>query len=349
MSCSPSDRRRRSCGVAAVAAGAIAFAAHANPVEVFYESPSLDRWMYPFNPSPGTRGESSVFGSTGDPRFDDRDAQMIVGFDTSADIPPALGTDSYDVVSARLTIEVSQDLLFVYDDTQDSYRAFLDPEDPDYEPDTDPGQPLELFGLGFRFGFDTLTFEETTPYTFGDPIGQGIRTAFAADVDEFGAPFDVSLSVQERFDPQPWAVGTITGLAPGSQVPIASQVVFDIDVSHPGAARYLRTALDLGMIDLCVTSFWLVEEMGTEFPAFYTKENPLVTIGLAMPARLELKVELLCPADIDGGGSVDFGDVLAVLASWGPCEGDCPADVDGNGEVGFSDILRILQAWGDCP
>ncbi len=28
-----------------------------------------------------------------------------------------------------------------------------------------------------------------------------------------------------------------------------------------------------------------------------------------------------CPADLDESGAVDFGDILAVLAAWGPCEG----------------------------
>ena len=27
-----------------------------------------------------------------------------------------------------------------------------------------------------------------------------------------------------------------------------------------------------------------------------------------------------CPADIDGNGVVDVGDILLVLESWGPCE-----------------------------
>lgn len=352
MSCSMSDRRGRSINAAALAAGVAAVitaSTHAGTVSVSYDEPSLDRWMYPFNPTPGTRGECSVFGTTGDDRFDDRDGQMIVAFDTSADVPPARGTNAYDLVSARLTIEVSQDLLFVYDDSQDSYRAFLDPADPDYVADADPGQPLEMFGLGFRLGLDALTFEEDTPYTFGPPIGQRIRTAFGADVDELGAPFDVSLNVVDRFDPQPWAVGTMPTLTPGDAVPVGTEVVFDLDLSHPGADLYLREALDLGVMQLCVTSLTLVEEQGAEFPSFYTKENSLVALGLASAARLELEVELLCPADVDGDGAAGFGDILAVLAAWGPCEGDCLADVDGDGMVGFSDVLTILSTWGACP
>ena len=53
-----------------------------------------------------------------------------------------------------------------------------------------------------------------------------------------------------------------------------------------------------------------------------------------------------CTADLDGSGSVDFGDILAVLAAWGN-EGGAE-DLDGSGVVGFGDILVVLGAWGPC-
>ncbi len=52
-----------------------------------------------------------------------------------------------------------------------------------------------------------------------------------------------------------------------------------------------------------------------------------------------------CPADLDGNGAVDFGDILAILSAWGNKGG--PEDLDGNGAVDFEDILRILDAWGN--
>lgn len=55
-----------------------------------------------------------------------------------------------------------------------------------------------------------------------------------------------------------------------------------------------------------------------------------------------------CPADFDGDGSVGASDLLALLASWGPCK-DCPADFDSNGTVGISDLLALLANWGPCP
>jgi hypothetical protein len=54
-----------------------------------------------------------------------------------------------------------------------------------------------------------------------------------------------------------------------------------------------------------------------------------------------------CPADLDGSGTVDVFDLLALLGAWGPCAG-CPADLDGSGSVDVFDLLALLGAWGDC-
>jgi hypothetical protein len=59
-----------------------------------------------------------------------------------------------------------------------------------------------------------------------------------------------------------------------------------------------------------------------------------------------------CAADIDRDGAVGFGDLLAVLAAWGPYEPCPPAiaeDIDHDCEVAFGDLLALLAAWGPCP
>ncbi|MCP4759452.1 MAG: CehA/McbA family metallohydrolase [Planctomycetes bacterium] len=48
--------------------------------------------------------------------------------------------------------------------------------------------------------------------------------------------------------------------------------------------------------------------------------------------------------DVDGDGEVGVNDLLAMLASWGVCEG-CPADSDGSGVVDVNDILTLLANW----
>ena len=56
---------------------------------------------------------------------------------------------------------------------------------------------------------------------------------------------------------------------------------------------------------------------------------------------------LPCAADLDGDDEVGFGDILVLLAQWGPCSG-CSADLDGDDAVGFQDLVSLLAAWGPC-
>ncbi|MHC5113177.1 MAG: M43 family zinc metalloprotease [Planctomycetota bacterium] len=56
---------------------------------------------------------------------------------------------------------------------------------------------------------------------------------------------------------------------------------------------------------------------------------------------------LACPADLDDDGDADFGDLLEVIAAWGPCAG-CPADLDGDGVVGFAEVLTVIAFWDNC-
>jgi hypothetical protein len=57
-----------------------------------------------------------------------------------------------------------------------------------------------------------------------------------------------------------------------------------------------------------------------------------------------------CLADIepsDGDGEVNVLDLLAMLASWGPCPA-CHADLTGDDDVNVLDLLELLAAWGPC-
>ena len=49
--------------------------------------------------------------------------------------------------------------------------------------------------------------------------------------------------------------------------------------------------------------------------------------------------------DLNGDCVVGVGDLLILLASWGPCK-ECDADLDGNGIVGVKDLLILLGSWG---
>jgi hypothetical protein len=59
-----------------------------------------------------------------------------------------------------------------------------------------------------------------------------------------------------------------------------------------------------------------------------------------------------CPADLNGDGVVDGGDLLILLSSWGSCAGEnpfCPADLNGDDVIDGGDLLQLLASWGQCP
>jgi len=53
-----------------------------------------------------------------------------------------------------------------------------------------------------------------------------------------------------------------------------------------------------------------------------------------------------CVEDVDGSGTIDVNDLLAVISAFGPCNG-CDEDMDGDGQVGVDEILAILSLYGD--
>ena len=55
----------------------------------------------------------------------------------------------------------------------------------------------------------------------------------------------------------------------------------------------------------------------------------------------------LCPADLNGDGTVGILDLLSLLAAWGTNPGG-PPDFDGDGVVGILDLLALLANWGRC-
>ena len=335
----------------AIAAVAAALPASADTILADFPSPALDRWMYPFNSTPGTRPVLSTFGSTpGAAEFDSRDGQMLVAFATGTQVPVGQGS-ALTVTRARLTVEVANDLIFAYDPTTDPWQCFVAPTDSAWTADADPGQPVECFGVGFRNGFSASTFQETSPYApaGSNLLSPGIRSAFAAEATDPGTVVDVSQSPRDRRTPTPFAVGQIADLAPGSLVAAGTKMTFDLDVANPAVQDYLRAGLNDGRVFLSLTSLTFVQQQAGQFPTFIAKENVYVQLGLSQPARLELEVASgpACGfADLNCDGTVDGFDLGLLLGSWGTDGGTSGADLDGDGVVGGFDLGQLLGNWG---
>ena len=55
--------------------------------------------------------------------------------------------------------------------------------------------------------------------------------------------------------------------------------------------------------------------------------------------------EVGCSSDVTGDGVVNVGDLLTLIAAWGPC-GGCDEDLDGSGTVDVADLLMVIGDWG---
>ncbi|MGE3107979.1 MAG: hypothetical protein AB7G11_09220 [Phycisphaerales bacterium] len=308
----------------------------AQSINADYPTPTLDRWVYAFGDASGTRPEASVFGTVLLPGFDDRDAQILVGFDTPPALPAGLGVGAYRVIEATLTARISQSDLFVYDPTFDALQTYITPDDPAMG-DTDAGRPIELYTVGYRNGFSQATFFENSPFG-GAPIvppAEGARNCFAA-VFQDGVSVDASRNVRLGFEVQPIAIGTTTTVMPGNPVPEGTDFTFSVDVSAPTTQAYLRRSVDSGRLNLMISSLHPVQQGVPGSPTFYTKENVL-----GVPARLNLVVRVAAPGDYNGDGAVnsqDFFDFLTALFA-------SDADFNADGVTNSQDFFDFLTAF----
>lgn len=317
----------------------------ADTITISRDAPDLDRWMYPFNPTPGTRSAASTFGNWEQYEgfFDNRDAQMIIGFDTSAELPPE-SADGYRVASAIITVQVSNEGI-VCDETTDPYQVFLAEDDPERIDDPDPGQPVELYGLDYRSSYTWETWIENSPFVgFDDPMSPGVRTAYAMAYRD-GEGVDISNHAREGWDPEPFAIATIDGVTPGDVIPIDSVFQFEINVEDPFIQDYIIARLGEGQLRFAISSMTQVEVQGGTFPLFYCKEHIAVKLDLASAATLDLVLEPSAddPCDLNGDGTVGGADLTILLSDWGAS--DSSADLNGDGIVSGADLTILLGCW----
>lgn len=353
------------CSVAAAAAClATPGNAPAQLVNLAFDAPAIDRWVYPFAASPGYELDAKTFTALGQENafpplsFDQRDAQMLIGFDLAGALPEERGVCGYRVTSAVLTLLVSNDQSFKYDPTYDPWQSYQGAA-------TDPdGRPVELYGAAFRNGWTPCRIDPTVPslnqfpcYSEGDPAHpgppfgpgafptSGTRHVFPTDYAG-RTERDVSNNVRDQFDPIPFAIGQIAGQMTGAFVPVDSEMAFSLNVNDPDAQAFLRRACDSGLLRLMVTSLQPASAGGGGGPgtgayaSFYCKEIEID--GFA--ARLSMTVRLTPSGDADGSGAVDFADITATLTNWGLAGPNGDANCDG--VVNFSDITAVLTNWG---
>ncbi|HRI14746.1 MAG TPA: hypothetical protein PLX89_17255 [Verrucomicrobiota bacterium] len=281
--------------------------------------PTLDRWMYPFNASPGCRASAPVFGTLSDDSgVDSRHGQFLIGFDfvaetvtncsVTADLLSLLATNrgpaNYLLRRVSLTVTVNRDRSFVYDPTSDAYTSYFPTNHPALTPDLDPGRPVELFGANYRGGWEAATFWENGPFGSSAPEQ---RNCFAAGYDTNGVLVDVSNNVGKTnvafppFEVYPFAVGTTELVAVGDFVPSGTKLSFNLNLEDPLVREYLQSGLDRGRLRFIVSSLHVSEFGGQpDWPDFYTRDNVVGT-----PPTLELEGTLVEPDDTDGDGLPD--------------------------------------------
>jgi len=332
-----------------VALASLASVAHGERVTVSYAQPSLDRYMYPFTFSFGAEAQSLVFGAILQPGFDDRDAQMLVGFNTAAHVPTGFPLSFYKIRSVQVKVYVSVNNQFVFDPTWDSVRTLFNTNDPQYQADQDGGKPVELFPLAYRGPATLANFVES--YAFG-PQPQPIpasRYAFAATVDDNGVATDVSRQVNDRLEAYPASIAYCDPpVSAGAKVPVDTAMVMDVNLCVTGVRSYIQRSLAAGKLNWSITS--LQPATGgpgggtgeATYPGFYTKENALAQVLGYMPS-MTLDLVFGDPGDFNDDGFRTFEDFDEFVAAFEA--GDPLADFNNDCFLDFSDFDAFVAAF----
>lgn len=300
--------------------------AGAQPFEVGFDRPSMDRWMYPHNATPGQRPTAPVFGTLGDESgVDSRHGQFLVGFELEGRVPTGLDLGRYRILGCRLSLTVSRDLAYVLDDTEDPVGSYLEAGLPGAVADPDPGRPVELFGVGYRNGFTEETFREDSPFGRADT---GQRNAYAAGYGVDGVLVDVGNNVGKTnelfpsFVARPFAVGRVEGLAAGETVLGGTVMRFELNLADPLVEAYVRRACRSGRLRWMVTSLQTSGFGGTPaWAEFHTRDSVL---GDA--PRMVLSGVVFGEEDTDGDGLPDDWERHYLGGLGGGGDGDSDGD-----------------------
>lgn len=330
-------------------------AAHAQVFSVATDA-TLDRWMYPFNGSPGTRLSASTFGAPRLEGFDDYDAQFIVGFRTSSSVPAGQAPTAYRVISAKVYAVVSNDGQFRFDPTYDHQNTYQNQVGsyPGLVPDSDPGRPVTLWGVGYRDGFSLANWIETSPFGFNPtiPPAQQARTAFMATFSADGSASDASNHLKAEADLTPAAIGQTDTVNPGDLVPADTEFAFEVNLCDPGVRAYLTQSLSAGELRFAIACLHPADggpdggSGDVTYPVWYTRENPIAQIFGLVP-HLEIQVRVGNAGDYNGDGIRNFFDISAFLNDFNA--GNPAADMNTDCALNFFDISIFLNEFNTAP
>ncbi len=116
------------------------------------------------------------------------------------------------------------------------------------------------------------------------------------------------------------------------------------------------------------TTYWIVlQPIAGQFDWAWTSDNSGAGVGFQRTwcvsddagafwwshdiYQTQVRVTVVvCLADINGSGTVDVDDLIAVILSWGCTNppGPCPADVNASGVVDVDDLIAVILGWGAC-
>jgi|GEM_PF-424045 len=293
-----------------------------------------------------TRATASVFGALGNsPDFDSRDAQYLVGWNTTSRIPAGQGVKNYLIRRVRVTLTVSSAGNYIYTGKLRDYRTYLPATDPNYLPSAAATCPVELFGAGFRGGFvndasgyipwAATNYPQAGPWSTNADAYYADRVAFAAGFDTNGVLADVSNNVGDDgtnemvnpFEVAPFAVGQTTNAAEGEILPADSKLTFDLNLDDPLIYRYVQNGLNDGNLSFIASSLVVASQSGPQtYPAFYTIFSPLASAD-QFPL-LDVEGAIIRPnVDSDGDGLPDDWENFY----FGSLASDATNDADGDG------------------
>ncbi len=321
-------------GIAAETPG---FVLHSTPAD-------LARWMYPFNGNPAGSPTAKVFASLGSiPIFDSRDAQFLLGWNTSGRLPAGRGAANYLIRRARVTLTIAVGGQYRYTSRMRDYRTYFPTNDPRRLEPAKTDSPVELFGAGYRGGYTAATFSQDGPWSVSPDGHFTNRTVYAAGFDTNGLLVDISNNIGDDktneisgpFEVSPFALGESADVAEGEWMPAGSRMTFDLNLEDPLVYGYLRDALHGGHLHLVATSLQRANRAEPpNYPVFYTSFNPVAEEG-EYPL-LDLEGVVVRPeVDTDGDGLPDDWErfYLGTLAS------GAEDDPDGDGMNNLAEYL----------